>query len=79
MQWTFCMFKKRKSIKERKNSLGANTYRVAVKTTVNPDARLPIPIGDKFVYIKDIVDSMVPWFKHLVFFSIVPKVKIILL
>ena len=59
--------------------LGANNYRIAVKTAVNPEARLPILIGDKIVYIKDAIDTMVPWTKHLVFSSTVPKVKIILL
>ena len=59
--------------------LGANTHRVAVKMTINPKARLPIPIGDEFMYIKDVVDIMVPWSKHLLFLLIAPKVKIILL
>ena len=59
--------------------LKANTHRVVVKMVVNPEARLPIPIGDEFVYIKDIVDIMVPWPKHLVFLSTAPKLKIILL
>ena len=39
--------------------LETNTYHVLVKTAVNPEARLPIPIGDGFVYIKDIVHTMV--------------------
>ena len=47
--------------------LGANTYRVAVKIAVDPEARLPIPIGDEIVYIKNIINTMVPWPKHLVF------------
>ena len=59
--------------------LRANTYCVAVKTTINLEAHLPIPIGDKFVYIKDVVDTMVLWSKNLVFLSIATKVKIILL
>ena len=59
--------------------LRANTHCVLVETTVNLEARLPIPIGDEFVYIKDVIDTMVPWPKHLVFLSTVPKVKIILL
>ena len=58
--------------------LGASTYRVAVKTTLDLEARLPILIVDEIVYIKDVVDTMVPWPKHLVFLSIA-KVKIILL
>ena len=60
-------------------SLKAKTHHVTVKIIVNLEARLPIPIGDKFVYIKDVVDTMVPWPKHLVFLSTAPKVKIILL
>ena len=59
--------------------LGANTHCIAVKTVVNTEARLLIPIGDKFVYIKEVVDTMVPWPKHLMFLSTEPKVKIILL
>ena len=58
--------------------LGANTYRVAIKTTVEPEARLPILIGDEIVYIKDVVDTMVLWPKHFVFLF-TSKVKIILL
>ena len=46
---------------------------------INSKARLPIPIGDEIVYIKDVVDTMVPWPKHLVFLSTTAKVKIILL
>ena len=59
--------------------LKANTHRVAVKIAVNPEARLLIPIGDEFVYIKDVIDKMVLWPKHLVFLSTAPKVKIIVL
>ena len=59
--------------------LGANTHRVVVKIAVNPEARLPIPIGDEFVYIKNTVDTMVTLSKHLVFLSTMPKVKNILL
>ena len=59
--------------------LGANIHLIAVKTAVNSDTPLPFPIGDEFVYIKDVVDNMVPWPKHLVFLSTTPKVKIILL
>ena len=59
--------------------LRANTHHVAIKIARNPEARLPIPIGDEFVYIKDVVDTMVPWPKHLVFLSTEPTVKIILL
>ena len=40
--------------------LGANTYRVVVKMTVDLVARLPIPIGDEIVYINDVIDIMVP-------------------
>ena len=40
--------------------LGANIYRVIVKTTADSKAHLPIPIGDKIVYIKDVVNTMVP-------------------
>ena len=58
-------------------SLKANTHYVIVKIAVNPKACLPIPIGGEFVYIKD-VNTIVSWPKHLVFLSIVPKVKIIL-
>ena len=47
--------------------LGANTYRVAFKTSVDSEAHLPIPIGDDFEYIKDVVETMVKWPKHLVF------------
>ena len=47
--------------------LGANTHHVAVITTIDPEACLPIPIGDEFVYIKEVFDTMVPWPKHLVF------------
>ena len=39
--------------------LRANTHHVAVKIGVNLEAHLPIPIGDEFVYIKDVVDTMV--------------------
>ena len=59
--------------------LGANIHCVAIKMTVNLEACLPIPIYDEFVYIMDVVDTMVPWPKHLVFLSIASKVKIILL
>ena len=59
--------------------LGANIYRIIVKTTVDLEACLLIPIGDEFVYIKDVIDTMVPWPKHLVFLSTATKVKIILL
>ena len=59
--------------------LRANTYRVTVKKVVDPKACLPIPIDDEFVYIKDVVDTMIPWPKHLVFLSTAAKVKIILL
>ena len=58
--------------------LGTNTYRVAIKMVIDPEARLPILIGDEIVYIKDAIDTMVPWPKHLVFLS-TTKVKIILL
>ena len=58
--------------------LGSNTYCVAVKMAVDPEARLPIPIGEKIVYVKDVVDTMVPWPKYLMFLYIA-KVKIILL
>ena len=57
----------------------ANPYHVTIKTTVNLEARLPIPIGDGFIYIKGVVDTMVPWPKHLVFLSTTTKTKIILL
>ena len=40
--------------------LGVNSYRVVVKTVVNPETLLPIPIDEKIVYIKDVVDIMVP-------------------
>ena len=60
-------------------SLGANTYCVAVRKAVNPKTHLPIPIGDEFIYIKEVIDIMIPWLKHLVFLSTVFKVKIILL
>ena len=40
--------------------LGANIHRVVVKTTVNPKAQLPISIDDEFVYIKNVIDTMVP-------------------
>ena len=56
--------------------LRANTYRVTIKTAVDPKAC--ILIGDEFVYIKDVVDTMVPWPKHIVFLS-TAKLKIILL
>ena len=58
---------------------GANTHHVTVKMTINPEAHLHVPIGDEFVYIKDVVDTMVPWPKHIVLLSTAPKVKIILL
>ena len=57
--------------------LGTNTYRVAVKTAEDLEARLPILIGDEIVYIKNVINTMVPWPKHLVFLS-TAKVKIIL-
>ena len=57
--------------------LKANTYRVEVKSAVNHNPHLPIPIGDEIVYIKNAVNTMVPWPKHLVFFSNA-KVKFIL-
>ena len=60
------------------STLRPNTYRVVVKTAVDLEARLPILIGDEIVYIKDVVDTMVPWPKHFVFLS-TAKVKIILL
>ena len=59
--------------------LGANAHCVSFTIVVNSDAHLRIPIGDEFVYIKDAIDNMVPWPKHLVFSSTTPKVKIILL
>ena len=59
--------------------LGTNTYRVVVKMEVDPEARLSIPMSEKFVYIKDVVDTMAPWPKHLMFLSTAAKVKIILL
>ena len=59
--------------------LGANNYRILVKKALNPEACLPILVGDKIVLVKDAIDTMVPWPKHLVFSSTVPKVKIILL
>ena len=59
--------------------LGGSTYCVAVKITVDPEAHLCILIGDEFVYIKDVVNTMVPWLKQLVFLSTAVKVKIILL
>ena len=59
--------------------LRANVHHLTVKIAINPEAHLPIPIGDEFVYIKDVVDTMVPWPKHLVFKSTTPKIKIILL
>ena len=59
--------------------LKANTHHVAIKIAVNPEAHLPIPLGDEFVYIKDAIGTMVSWLKHLVFLSAVPKVKIIVL
>ena len=37
-----------------------NTYRVTVKMAIDPEARIVILIGDEFVYIKDIVNTMVP-------------------
>ena len=40
--------------------LGFTTYRVTVKTVVDLEARLPIPIGDEIGYIKDVVDIIVP-------------------
>ena len=45
--------------------------------TLDLDTRLPIPIGDKIVYIKNIINTTVPWPEHLVFLSII-EVKIIL-
>ena len=59
--------------------LEANTHHVTFKMAINLEARIPIPIGDEFVYIKDTVDTMGPWPKHFVFLSTAPKVKIILL
>ena len=47
--------------------LGHDTYRVVIKTVVEPDAHLPIPIGDEFVFVKDAINSMVAWPQHLVF------------
>ena len=58
--------------------LGANAYRVVVKIEVDPKARLTILIVDEFVYIKDVVDTMVLWPKYLMLLS-TSKVKIILL
>ena len=40
-------------------SLRANTHHVTVKMVVNLEPRLPIVIGNKFVYIKDVVDTIV--------------------
>ena len=57
--------------------LRANIYRVVVKMAIDSEAHVPIPIGEAIVYIKDVVDTMVPWPKHLVFLS-TAKVKIIL-
>ena len=54
-----------------------NAYRVAIKIAVNPEAHLPISIGDKIVYVQDAINIMVPWPKHLVFNS-TGKVKILL-
>ena len=58
--------------------LGANTYCVAVKMAIDTEPHLPILIHDEIMYIKNVVDTMVPWPKHLVFLS-TTKVKIILL
>ena len=58
---------------------GVSTYPVTVKMAVNPKARLPILVGDRYVYIKDVVNTMVPWPMHLVFLSATTKVKIIVL
>ena len=40
--------------------LGDNTYIVAVKTIVDLEARVPIPIGDEIVYTQNVVNIMVP-------------------
>ena len=56
-----------------------NTYHVTVKKAIDLEVCLPIPIGDEFMYIKDVVDTIVPWPKHIVFLSTTAKVKTILL
>ena len=56
---------------------GDNNYQVVVKTTIDLESCLPIPIIDKIVYIQNIINTIFPWPKHLVFLS-TTKVKILL-
>ena len=48
-------------------SLGHGTYNIGIKTMIHLDAHLPIPIGDEIVFVKDAINTMVAWPRHLVF------------
>ena len=46
--------------------LAHDTYKVVMKTVVEPDAHLPIPIDDEFVFVKDAINIMVAWPQYLI-------------
>ena len=47
--------------------LDHDTYRVAIKIVICPNAHLPILVDDEIIFVKGAVNIIIVWPQHLVF------------